>query len=115
MSFDNGELAAAMAVALDRSASATFSAVNSGTAGMGLEFADDFPNVMIFGCTRTWTGTGAAAKMAVERYALVAMDARVYAVPTESRFEYMVSRSLYRVSRWLVAKLDRSISSAEKN
>ena len=76
-----------MTVALDRSASATFSAVNCGTAGIGLEFADDFPNVMILGCARTWTGTGAAAMMAVDRYALVAIEARVYVVPTESRFE----------------------------
>jgi len=76
-----------MIVALDRSASATFSAVNCGTAGIGLEGAEDFPNVMILGCARTCTGTGAAAMMAVDRYAFVAMEARVYVVPTESRFE----------------------------
>ena len=44
------------------------------------------------------TATGAAVRMAVERYPVVAMearvaiDARVYDVPTESRFEYRVSR-----------------------
>lgn len=77
-----------MSVALDRSASATFSGVNSGTAGIGLELAEDFPNVTILGWARTATGTGAWAMMAVERYALVAMEARVYVVLTESRFEY---------------------------
>jgi len=87
VSLANAELAAAITVALDRSASATFSAVNSGTAGIGLEGAEDFPNVTILGCARTWTGTGAAVMMAVDRYAFVAMDARVYVVPTESRFE----------------------------
>jgi hypothetical protein len=49
------------AFALDLSASATFSAVNSGTAGIGLPL---FPNVMILGWARTETGTGAAAKIA---------------------------------------------------
>ena len=81
------EPAAAMLVALNRSASATFSAVNSGTAGIGLDGAEDFPNVMILGCARTCTGTGAAVIMAVERYAFVAMEARVYVVPMESRLE----------------------------
>jgi hypothetical protein len=58
--------AAAALVALVRSASATFSAVNSGTAGIGLEGFDCLPNVIIFGCARTATGTGAAAMMAVD-------------------------------------------------
>ena len=40
---------AVAAVALARSASATFSAVNDGTAGIGLDEADCFPNVMILG------------------------------------------------------------------
>lgn len=80
-----------------RSAFATFAAVNSGTAGIGLDGADCLPNVITFGCARTWTGTGAGVIIAVERYALaakearVATDARVYAVPIESRFEYLVS------------------------
>jgi hypothetical protein len=84
-------------VALDRSASATFSAVNVGTAGIAV----GFPNVMIFGCARTATGTGAAAIIAVERYAFGPTDPRVYIVPTESREEYVVSRLLleYIVSR----------------
>jgi len=64
-------------VARDRSARATFSAVSCGTAGIGLEFPFCLPNVIILGCARTATGTGAAAMMAVERYAVVAMDARV--------------------------------------
>jgi hypothetical protein len=83
-------------VALDRSASATFSAVNVGTAGIGV----GFPKVMILGCARTATGTGAAAIIAVDRYALGPTDPRVYIVPTESR-EYVVSRLLleYIVSR----------------
>jgi hypothetical protein len=50
-----------------RSASATFSAVNCGTAGIGLVGVDTFPKVMILGCARTATGTGAAAIIAVER------------------------------------------------
>jgi len=87
VSLPNAEPAAAMLTALNRSASATFSAVNSGTAGIGLEGAEDFPNVMILGCARTCTGTGAAVIMAVERYAFVAMEARVYVVPMESRLE----------------------------
>jgi hypothetical protein len=49
-----------------RSASASFSAVNVGTAGIGLVGVDCF-NVIIFGWARTATGTGAAAMMAVER------------------------------------------------
>lgn len=40
---------AVAAVALARSASATLSAVNSGTAGIGLDGADCFPNVTILG------------------------------------------------------------------
>jgi hypothetical protein len=83
-------------VARERSASATFSAVNCGTAGIAL----GLPNVIIFGWARTATGTGAAAIMAVERYAFVAIEARVYVVPVESRLEYLVSRLLeYIVSR----------------
>lgn len=93
---DSGKLPA-----LARSAAATFSAVNSGTAGMGLVCADLLPIVIIFGCARTATTGGAAVMMAVERYAFVAMearvaiDARVYDVPTESRLVYEVSRLLY--------------------
>lgn len=63
----------ALAVALDRSASATFSAVNCGTAGIGLPL---FPKVMIFGCARTATGTGAVVMIVVERYPVVAIEAR---------------------------------------
>lgn len=70
---DNGTILAARV----RSASATFSAVNWGTAGIGLVGDEIFPNVMILGCARTATGTGAAAMIAVERYAVVATDARV--------------------------------------
>ena len=44
---------AVTAVARARSASATFSGVNDGTAGIGLDEADCFPNVMILGCART--------------------------------------------------------------
>lgn len=40
---------AVTAVALARSASATFAAVNSGTAGIGLDGPDCFPNVTILG------------------------------------------------------------------
>ena len=54
----------AIIVALDLSASATFSAVNCGTAGIGVK---GFPKVIIFGCALTCTGTGAVAIMAVER------------------------------------------------
>lgn len=54
-------------LALARSACATFSAVNSGTAGIGLDCADLFPKVMILGCARTATTGGAAVIMAVER------------------------------------------------
>jgi len=62
------EVAGAAAVnARVRSASATFSAVNWGTAGIGLVALDGFPNVNILGCARTATGTGAAAMIAVER------------------------------------------------
>ena len=60
-----------------RSASATFSAVRCGTAGIGLVGVETFPKVMILGCARTATGTGAAAIIAVERYAVVATEARV--------------------------------------
>jgi len=115
-------VAAGALVARDRSASATFSAVSCGTAGIGLEVG--LPNVIILGCARTATGTGAAAMIAVERYALVAIEPRVYVVPTESRLEYVVSRFVeyivsraeYVVSRYVfVARLARRISSAEKN
>lgn len=51
-------------VALDLSASATFSAVNCGIAGIG---GCAFPKVTIFGCTLTCTGTGAVAIIAVAR------------------------------------------------
>jgi hypothetical protein len=93
---DSGKLPA-----LARSAAATFSAVNSGTAGMGLDCADLLPIVIIFGCARTATTGGAAVMIAVERYAFVAIearvaiDARVYDVATESRLVYEVSRLLY--------------------
>lgn len=52
----------AIIVALDLSASATFSAVNCGTAGMG---GCGLPKVTIFGCALTCTGTGAVAMIAV--------------------------------------------------
>ena len=57
------------APALARSASAIFSAVSCGTAGIGLAGAVGFPNVIILGCARTETGTGAVAMIAVDRYA----------------------------------------------
>ena len=60
---DNGAILAARV----RSASATFSAVKWGTAGIGLVGVETFPKVMILGCALTATGTGAAAMIAVER------------------------------------------------
>jgi hypothetical protein len=83
------------------SASATFSAVRVGTAGIGLGGVVCL-NVIILGCARTATGTGAAAMIAVERYAVVAMEARVIVVAVESRLVYRVSLlELYMVSRSL--------------